>query len=328
MITPCGEPTAFSHGVLLQAEASAKPTFRAFDPVLDAVWLKALWVRTMPLRWDISGESLKTVLSDTKLILVAEHNGRPVGLGAVDYDLSGEAGLVFLAVDSAWQGQGIGTKLLQALERDLKALQIHVLRLGAVSTATYLWPGMPAEMDVAWPYFERRGWSAEEGCADLVQKLGGFVTPAWLTDGMADAGITLRLSNSELRASVAAFEAEKFPAWSSYFRQDQPAEDEDKRVLVAQDAFGRIVGTLLLDANVPRRWCVDENVQVGSINVLGVAPNKRQLGIGLALAAKAMEVLQERGCIKCYIQWTGLVDWYGKLGTSVWADYRMAKKPL
>ena len=328
MITPCGEPLTFLHGVLLRAEASAKPTFRAFDSLLDDVWLEDFWARTMPLRWRISGESLQAVLSDTKLILVAEHNGRPVGLGAVDYDLSGEAGLVFLAVDPVWQGRGIGTKLLQALERDLKALQIHILRLGAVSTATYLWPGMPVELDAAWPFFERRGWLREEGCADLIQKLDGFVTPAWLTNGMDDAGVTLRLSSSELRATVAAFEAEHFPAWSGYFRQSLLSNDENERVLIAQNVSGEIVGTLLLDAAVPRRWCVDENAQAGSINVLGVARRKRQRGIGLALAAKAMEILQARGCAKCYIQWTGLAAWYGKLGTSVWADYCMAKKPL
>lgn len=27
-------------------------------------------------------------------------------------------------------------------------------------------------------------------------------------------------------------------------------------------------------------------------------------------------------------QWTGLAAWYGKLGTSVWAHYGMAKKLL
>lgn len=271
---------------------------------------------------------LNTVLSETKLVLVAERQGCPVGVGAVDYEVSGEAGLVFLVVDPVLQGQGIGTSLLRALERELKTLHIHVLRLGAVSTATYLWPGLPAEMASAWPFFERRGWCLEEGCADLVQKLAGFATPGWLTESLKYAGVSLRLSNFELRASVAAFEAEHFPAWFCYFKQSQHAQGVDERVLVAHDAQQKIVGTVLLDANVPCRWSVDEKTQIGSINALGVAPRHRQRGIGLALAARAMEVLQERGCAKCYVQWTGLAAWYGKLGTSVWAYYRMAKKLL
>ncbi len=328
MTNPCGEPVAFPNGVLLHAEASGKLVVRAFNPILDETWFETLWLRTMPSRWAVSGEVLNAVLSETKLVLVAERQGCPVGIGAIDYDLSGEAGLVFLVVDPLWQGQGIGTSLLGAFERELKALHIHVLRLGAVSTGTYLWPGMPAEMEAAWPFFEHRGWSIEEGCADLVQKLAGFVTPAWLNESLKYSGVSLRLCNSESRARVAAFEAEHFPVWSSYFRQSQHLQGVDERVLVAQGAHGDIVGTLLMDANVPRRWCTDENIQVGSINALGVALGSRQRGVGLALAAKAMEVLQERGCAKCYVQWTGLASWYGKLGTSVWADYRMAKKLL
>ena len=328
MITPSGEQRALPHGVLLHAEESARPTIRAFNPGLDGAWLEALWAQAVHPRWAVSGDVLKTVLSETKLVLVAERQGCPIGIGAIDYDLSGEAGLVFLVVDPLWQGQGIGTSLLRALERELKALHIHVLRLGAVSTGTYLWPGMPVEMGAAWPFFERRGWIAEEDCADLVQQLDGFVMPGWLNESLKEAGVSLRLSNSALRAEVVTYEAEHFPVWLSYFRQSQHPQDQNERVLVAQDTQGKIVGTLLLDANVPRRWCMDENIQVGSVNALGVAPAYRKRGIGLALAAKAMEVLRERGCAKCYVQWTGLAAWYGKLGTSVWADFRMAKKLL
>lgn len=35
MITPCGGPAAPARGVLLRAEEAAKPTIRAFDPMLD-----------------------------------------------------------------------------------------------------------------------------------------------------------------------------------------------------------------------------------------------------------------------------------------------------
>ena len=112
------------------------------------------------------------------------------------------------------------------------------------------------------------------------------------------------------------------------FQAEQSLAETDDQILVAQDADGEVVGTLLVDVNIPRRWSKDENLCVGSINALGVAPKNRQHGIGLALTARAMELLQERGCAKCYIQWTGLAAWYGKLGTSVWARYRMAKKSL
>ena len=83
-----------------------------------------------------------------------------------------------------------------------------------------------------------------------------------------------------------------------------------------------------MDAKIPQRWSADDDLRVGSINALGVLTSRQRQGIGLALAAKAMEVLRDRGCSKAYIQWTGLTAWYGKLGASVWACYRMAAKLL
>ncbi|MGI4758556.1 MAG: GNAT family N-acetyltransferase [Janthinobacterium lividum] len=282
----------------------------------------------MPLRWSVSGAVLQSVLSETKLVLVAERHGSPVGIGAVDYDFSGEAGLVLLIVDPAHQKTGIGASLLRSLEERLRSLQVRVLRLGAVSTATYLWPGLPSEMEAAWPFFERRGWMLEEACADLVQDLAGFTPPEWIHESLAGSRVVLQLANPAGRSSVAAFEAANFPAWAEYFNGDERLPDGDGRILVAQSCDGEILGTLLMDAKIPRRWSADDNLRVGSINALGVLPSRQRQGIGLALAAKAMEVLRDRGCSKAYIQWTGLTAWYGKLGTSVWARYYMAKKPL
>ncbi|MGI4853902.1 MAG: GNAT family N-acetyltransferase [Janthinobacterium lividum] len=116
------------------------------------------------------------------------------------------------------------------------------------------------------------------------------------------AGVALRLSSPALRISVADCETVSFPAWANYFRHKYASPENDDQILVAQSVEGEIVGTVLLDAEIPRLWSVDEDVRVGSINALGVTPKRRQQGIGLALAAKAMEILQERGCAKCYIQ--------------------------
>ena len=327
MITP-HESQGATKKYLLDAVSPARSLIRAFDPSVHSIWLQELWQKAMHARWSISNGALQSVLSATKLVLIAEQDGIPLGIGAVDYASFGEAGLIFLIVDPACWRQGIGTAIVEALESQLKTMQISVLRLGAVSTATYLWPGMPTEMDTAWPFFARRGWRLEEGCDDLVQELGGFQTPDWLVRSLETAGVTLSLSSPKLRTSVATFEAETFPAWASYFGQENSSPGSDDQILVAQNAEGEIVGTLLLDAEIPRRWSMDENLRVGSINALGVVSERRQQGIGLALAAKALELLQERGCAKCYIQWTGLAAWYGKLGASVWARYRMAKRPL
>ena len=306
----------------------SKPVVRSYNPLTDRVWLDTLWASAMPSRWSISGAVLQSVLSEAKLVLVAEQHGSPVGIGAVDYVPCGEAGLILLMVDPAHQRQGIATRLLQSLQARLNALGATVLRLGAVSTGTYLWPGMPAELEDSWQFFTKKGWLAEESCADLVQELQTFRTPIWVAQRILATGIVLRRSIPALRSEIVAFERLNFPAWSTFFEEKLCRSELDDEVLIAQTVEGRIVGSVLLDTELSPRWSVDEGLHIGSINALGVAPEHQRHGIGLALAARAMELLQERGCAKCYVQWTGLDAWYGNLGTSIWAQYRMAQKSL
>ena len=322
------EKQAVSQSYLLDSNLPARPLIRTFQAGVHSIWVQELWKGAMHARWSISDVALQSVLAASKLVLIAEQGGVPLGIGAVDYDTFGEAGLIFLIVEPAWQRRGIGTLIVEALEYRLRSMQISVLRLGAVSTAAYLWPGLPIEADAAWPFFVHRGWRLEEGCDDLVRELGAFESPSWLVESLESAGVKLRLCSPALRTRVAEFETAVFPVWARYFRQNHPSSESDDRILIAQDAAGELVGTLLLEAEAPCLWNRDEGVRIGSVNALGVAPKSRQQGIGLALAARAMEILQGRGCAKCYIQWTGLAAWYGKLGTSVWARYRMAKKLL
>lgn len=54
----------------------------------------------------------------------------------------------------------------------------------------------------------------------------------------------------------------------------------------------------------------------------------RGQGIGLALAAKATQLHKEAGLEIATADYTYLVEWYGRLGYSVWRKYHMIKKPL
>ena len=66
----------------------------------------------------------------------------------------------------------------------------------------------------------------------------------------------------------------------------------------------------------------------GTLNILGVAPAEQGRGIGMALVDRAATLLRDRGCTSCLIGETGLKDWYGKLGATLWSEYYVASKPL
>ena len=299
----------------MQPIAPAMLTIRAFDLDVDLPWLHKLWERTLHPRWHLSSSALRKFLIETRLLLVAEGDGSPLGFCAVDYEPFEEAGISVLLVDPVHQRQGIASALLQEAERLLRAQGVRTLRLGAVSTGTYLWPGLPEEQQSALPFFARRGWIEEEHCADLVQDLDNFETPAWVSDRLKDLGIVLRLATRELHTRVITFERTNFPDWTCFIEN-------------GLSDSGALVGTVLLESRRPERWKIDCGTQAGSLNVLGVAPQFQGQGVGLALTARAMEILRDRGCSRCYIQWTGLTDWYGKLGSRPWARYSMASKAL
>lgn len=303
--------------------AFAVAKIRAFHPTQDAPWLHRLWHSTMHARWSLSLESMQKVFADARSLFVAERNGVRVGFCAADYEPLGDAGLITLLVEPAYQRQGIGSALVVELKSVLKVEKVRSLHLGGFSTGVYFWPGLPEENQSALPFFLKHGWHEEASCADLVQELACFKTPMWVLDRIRHADIALRLCNTAIRKEVAAFERVNFPAWAP-FVDNELADSGDKNILVAQTRNGAVVGTVLLKVDFLDRWALASGFQIGSLNILGIAPGSQKQGIGLALTSRAMEILRDRGCSACYIQWTGLNEWYGKLGATVWAGYRMA----
>lgn len=317
----------YSQQNLMQTVASAVSVIRAFKPECDLHWLYALWQETMPSRWALLMKSLQNVLADARVLLVAERHGIRVGFCAADHDEIGNAGLLVVLVEPSVQRSGVGCALLEQLEAVLHSARVVSLRLGAVSTGTYFWPGLPAENKSVWPFFQGHGWKQEESCADLVQDLAFFSMPMWVRERLTAARVTLRESAPHLRDKILQFEQANFPAWTA-FMANELAGSGDKNLLVAQTESGEIVGSLLMKAGIQALWKSDTGVTAGSLNLVGVSSQRQRQGIGLALTARAMEVLRERGCARCYIQWTGLSEWYGKLGAAVWANYWMAQKAL
>lgn len=86
------------------------------------------------------------------------------------------------------------------------------------------------------------------------------------------------------------------------------------------------------DVNSPdwagRQWRMFLGEDMGAIGAVGVKELEREKGIGLAMVSEASQILRNRGIRNCFVHWTWLVDWYGKLGYKVWQEYWMAKKSI
>ena len=299
---------------------------RDFIPETDTAWLYGLWHRAMHGRWAVSLRAMVSTLADAALLLVAEREGLRSGFCAVNTHPGATAGLTVLLVEPTRQLSGVGTELLNRAEKKLKELSIHRLTLGA-GNGDYFWPGLPVEQEEAWSFFRERGFVEEDASEDLILDLKGFSTPDWVAARLASSCSLLRIAEPAHHSGIAAFETLRFPAWATYF-ENEMKQGGYGNILLAQSPNGSVLGTLLMRHDTPTPWTAMDGKKMGTLNTLGVAPDHQGQGIGLALTAEAMDILRTRGCSHCFIQWTGLTEWYGKLGATTWAKYHMASKLL
>ena len=261
------------------------------------------------------------------IALVAEQDGQSVGFILGSENKTPTAGLLLLLVEPTLRRQGIASRLLQALEARFRSLGITELILGFGPQGDYFWPGVPISEKAAWHFFSHHGWKQQESSSDLILDLSSYDTPTWVLDRLKESGATLTLGHPGQGEQILAFERLHFPEWAGFF-EGWFSDLGSQKVLIARAANGSIVGTVQLDAKQSILWSKALGQRCGALSVLGVANDQQGRGIGLALAARSAELLKEQGCSTCYIGWTGLVSWYGKLGAELWNEYRMSRKRL
>ena len=316
-----------SQGCLVAPITLSPVVVRPWDAARDLDWAYRVWTNSFSEKWSLQRAQLKSRLAAATEVYVAEDRGVPIALCAVGYQGVEAAGLLLIMVDPFSVGQGVGKKLLTHVEDALAATGIEQLTLGFGTAGGYFWPGVPVDQRSAWPFFQRNGWQERERSFDLFRNLGDYMTPPWVHERVVAAEITLRISRPADAEGLVRFEKAHFPVWTPFF-EATVKEGGYQNILMAETKTGNIVGSLLLQAEEPMLWSNALGWRSGSLSVLGVDPEQQGKGIGIALAAQAMDIIRKRGGTGCYVQWTGLVDWYGKLGTEVWSEYRMSSKML
>lgn len=300
---------------------------RPYRPAEDSVWLHALWHKVFDPRWTLQQRQLEQSLSSSTMAFVAEQHGLPIGMCAAVHQPSGRAGLLAILVEPSQQRQGAGASLLANIERLLSRDGCSALTLGFGPGGEYFWPGVPTLESPAWPFFAKLGWRECDRTFDLVQELSDYQAPTAIHKRVEDQEIILGPADPLLRDRLLEFEQRSFPVWSPFF-EDALRRSDYGNILVACDREGCVIGSVLLDCLSPRMWRHTLGGACGALSVLGVKEENQKAGVGLALASRAMELLRDRGCLRCYIHWTGLTDWYGKLGATIWAEYRMSSKRI
>ena len=102
-----------------------------------------------------------------------------------------------------------------------------------------------------------------------------------------------------LNEAVSAVEAD----WVQYF---------DGVDVFCGTVDGKIASFCIVDDDVE---CIfSDGSKIGSVGCVGTVPEFRRRGIGLKMVELAARELYRRGCGKIFIHYTGVYDWYAKIG--------------
>ena len=235
-----------------------------------------------------------------------------------------------VAVSPAFQRQGIGSTLLAWAEGWLADQGCTCARLGG-SLRPFA-PGLPVELDRG-SFFDRRGYQGHAGGGvdwDVAHDLREYAIP----------NTKYLMSNANLRPgqpgdeeAVLNFFQRAFPGrWQFEFSEflREGGRRSDYVLLWTErgvDGFARLTFEdserpleRFYMRRLPRPW--------GQLGPIGVSGDCRGQGYGGALLDAGLRRLRECGVRGCVIDWTSLVDFYGKFGFKPYRQYAMLFKEL
>lgn len=268
---------------------------------------------------------------------LARAGGEPVGFVVASAMLDdptalepGRGWIDALAVIPGSQGRGIGSALLAWAEAWLAEMRCTHVVLGA-SLRPFV-PGVPVELGTE-AFFRRRVYQPAPGTGyswDLAHNLVGYTSPP---TALRATDVVVRPMEAGEEGELSTFLWREFPGrWRYEFEEfmREGGHPSDYLLLWSPqgvDGFCQVTtedSVRPLDRffpyALPRPWG-----QVGSI---GVSKRSRGLGYGSAVVDGGLRRLRDRGVAGCVIDWTGLLDFYGKFGFTPYRKYAMLGAPI
>lgn len=248
-------------------------------------------------------------------VLYSAYPGAPA---AIHTDVAGW--IEAIAVARAFQGQGIGRALLGWAEERLAeegTLGGRVLAGGGLRPFV---PG-PAADSAGEAFFLACGYRYAEGpyVWDTARSLGGYRPPA-----LREVAAAARPGALGQEAELADFLAREFPGrwrWQAERFLEAGGRISDYMLLWTTEGVQGACRLTFEDSvcpverffpyGLPRPW--------GQLGSVGVSAHLRGQGMGLYLLNAGLRRLHDSGVNGCVIDWTTIVDFYGKCG---FAPYR------
>jgi GNAT superfamily N-acetyltransferase len=236
-----------------------------------------------------------------------------------------------IVVHPSAQRRGIGTALLRQAEAFLRGRGRRLAVLG--SDPGHFFPGVPVGTR-ALEFFAARGYRMRGDAYDLRRSLRGYCTPRAVTSALAGhPDVEIRpLRRGEEHALLAFLDAH-FPGRWRYDVGRFLAGGGDVGDIVGLLRGGKVLGMAHVFHPGSKRigpsiaW-TRGGAGAGGLGPMGLAESLRGRGLGLALLDRAIVRLAQLGVQEMVIDWTVLLDFYGRLGFVPWKRYRHGERRL
>ena len=257
----------------------------AHDPLAPALFEEKVWADP-------------GVMPD--LALAAEDGGEIVGfaVGVMRPAEGGPRGVIkLLAVAPKHQREGIGSRLVEALEAAMHDAGATAVRLGE-SPPNYLTPGLDPRYTRALLLFEKRGYERLQEAYHMEVGLNQPFDTEEAERALAADGITVRRAAPADRAAVEAFLDEHWPPWQA--EVGRTFENEPVSLHLALES-GAVLGFSAYDAN---------NVGTGWFGPMGTAAAARGRGVGAVLLKRCLADMKAQGHATSTIPWVAPIAFY------------------
>ena len=233
-----------------------------------------------------------------------------------------------IAVDPAYQRRGVGSALLAWAEGWLTAAGCSIAALG--SSLHPFTPALPVGL-ASHPFFLHRGFQGSDDAVvwDVAADLAGYSPPGWLPE--IDAVVRPGRAGDE--AALLAFLHREFPGRWRYeceeFLRTGGRVSDYMLLWTGRGVDAFCVLTFADSAQPLERFYPYQLPQPwGQLGSVGVSEDCRGRGYGLAVVDAGLRRLHANGVNGCVIDWTVIVDFYGKFGFRPYRQYRMLRKSL
>ncbi|MFN3421461.1 MAG: GNAT family N-acetyltransferase [Armatimonadota bacterium] len=246
----------------------------------------------------------------------------------------GRASIGALCVDPEFRGRGIANALYGAAESFLKSQ--GSTSVSVVHYPYHLTPGVPSEAMDLKVFLERRGFGNWHETYDLRRQLHDYEIPPEVLWRLKEQNpqVEIRPAKDGEQRAIVEFVGREFPGGWHYDTKrffEKGGDPSDIVIAIERDEIIGFCHTFIpesIELRGSTHWFPLLQGRWGGLGPIGIAAAHRGRGLGLALLCYSVWHNKQRGVTDMVIDWTDLVDFYGRIGFKIWKRYWQGSKTL